>query len=61
MLGWAITFLAIALIAAAFGFGGVTSASVGIAPVLFFVFLALSITAVITKAVRDRSQIETRG
>jgi uncharacterized membrane protein YtjA (UPF0391 family) len=39
MLGWAFTFLVIALIAAALGFGGVAGAATGIAKILFFVFL----------------------
>jgi uncharacterized membrane protein YtjA (UPF0391 family) len=39
MLGWAVTFLIIALIAAVFGFGGIAAASAGIAKLLFFVFL----------------------
>jgi uncharacterized membrane protein YtjA (UPF0391 family) len=43
MLGWAITFLIIALIAAVFGFGGIAAASAGIAKVLFFVFLVMCI------------------
>lgn len=39
MLSWALTFLVIALIAAALGFGGVAGAATGIAKILFFVFL----------------------
>ena len=39
MLGWAITFLIIALVAAALGFGGIAGAATGIAKILFFVFL----------------------
>ena len=36
MLGWAVTFVIIALIAAVLGFGGVAAASAGIAKFLFF-------------------------
>jgi uncharacterized membrane protein YtjA (UPF0391 family) len=36
MLGWAVTFLIIALVAAVFGFGGIAAASAGIAKFLFF-------------------------
>lgn len=43
MLGWALTFLVIALIAGALGFGGVAGAATGIAKILFFVFLILFI------------------
>ena len=41
LLGWALIFLVVAIIAAAFGFGGIASASVGIARTLFFVFLVI--------------------
>jgi len=43
MLGWAVTFLIIALIAAVLGFGGIAAASAGIAKVLFFVFLVMCV------------------
>jgi uncharacterized membrane protein YtjA (UPF0391 family) len=39
MLRWALGFLIVAIIAAMLGFGGVASASAGIAKVLFFIFL----------------------
>ncbi len=55
MLGWALTFLVVALIAALFGFGGIASASAGIAQLLFFVFIALFVIAIIANAVRGRS------
>jgi uncharacterized membrane protein YtjA (UPF0391 family) len=41
MLGWALTFLVVAIIAAFFGFGGIAIASAGIAKILFFVFVVL--------------------
>lgn len=47
MLSWAITFLIIALIAAILGFGGIAGTAVGIAKILFFVFLALFIISLI--------------
>jgi uncharacterized membrane protein YtjA (UPF0391 family) len=43
MLGWAITFLIIALVAAVFGFGGIAVASAGIAKFLFFLFLVMCV------------------
>ena len=43
MLRWAIIFLVIALIAALFGFGGISSAATGIAMILFWVFLAITV------------------
>lgn len=41
MLNWAVTFLVIALLAALFGFAGIVGAAVGIAKLLFFIFIAL--------------------
>jgi uncharacterized membrane protein YtjA (UPF0391 family) len=43
MLGWAVTFLIIALIAAVLGFGGIAAASAGIAKLLFVVFLVMCV------------------
>ncbi|HEY9250519.1 MAG TPA: DUF1328 domain-containing protein [Rariglobus sp.] len=47
MLSWSVTFLLIALIAAALGFGGIAGTAVGIAKVLFFVFIVLFIVSLI--------------
>ncbi len=47
MLGWALTFLVIALIAAALGFGGVAGAAAGIAKIIFFVFLVLLLVSLV--------------
>jgi uncharacterized membrane protein YtjA (UPF0391 family) len=55
MLSWAIGFLVIAIVAALFGFGGVASASAGIAQILFFVFIALFVIALIANALRGRA------
>jgi Protein of unknown function (DUF1328). len=52
MLGWALTFFVIAIIAAVFGFGGIASASAGIAKILFFIFLALFVIALLARALR---------
>jgi len=52
MLGWALTFLVIALIAAAFGFGGVAGTATSIAQVLFFVFLVLFLISLIVPRLR---------
>ena len=40
-------------VAAVFGFGGIASASAGIAQILFFVFLVLFLGALIMRAVRS--------
>lgn len=57
MLGWAVTFLVIALIAAFFGWSGVAAASAGIAQILFFVFLVLFIVAMVARAARGRPPV----
>jgi len=41
MLRWALMFLVLGLIAAAFGFTGIAGASIGIAKFLFFLFIAI--------------------
>ena len=41
MLGWALTFLIVALVAAILGFGGIAGAAVGIAKIIFFVAIVL--------------------
>ncbi|MFW5661884.1 MAG: DUF1328 domain-containing protein [Oceanicaulis sp.] len=55
MLRLAIAFFVIALIAALFGFGGIASASAGIAQILFFIFLVLFVLALIVGLFRGRS------
>jgi uncharacterized membrane protein YtjA (UPF0391 family) len=45
MLYWALVFFVVALIAGALGFGGVASASAGIAQVLFVIFLILFVVS----------------
>jgi uncharacterized membrane protein YtjA (UPF0391 family) len=57
MLGWALTFLIIALIAAAFGFGGIAGAAIGIAKILFFVFIVLFVLALIFGMFRGRRPV----
>jgi uncharacterized membrane protein YtjA (UPF0391 family) len=47
MLGWAVVFLIIALVAAVFGFGGIAVAAAGIAKLLFFIFLVLFIISLL--------------
>jgi len=52
MLGWAVTFFLVAIIAAVFGFGGIASGAVGIAKILFFLFLLGFIISLILGVVR---------
>lgn len=47
MLRWAVGFFIVALIAAAFGFLGVATAAVGVARLLFYVFLILFLVSLI--------------
>ncbi|MGD9965904.1 MAG: DUF1328 domain-containing protein [Hyphomonadaceae bacterium] len=47
MLSWALIFFVVAIIAAVFGFGGIASASAGVAQVLFFLFLVLFVVSLI--------------
>ncbi|MDX5359612.1 MAG: DUF1328 domain-containing protein [Rhodobacterales bacterium] len=57
MLGWAITFLIVALIAGVLGFGGIAGTSVGIAKVLFFIFIILFVVSLIARAIRGRPPV----
>jgi|TARA_B110000211_G_C13938458_1_gene490502 uncharacterized membrane protein YtjA (UPF0391 family) len=41
MLHWALVFFIVSIVAALFGFGGIASSAVGIAKVLFFIFIVL--------------------
>ncbi|MDY0744078.1 DUF1328 domain-containing protein [Paucibacter sp. R3-3] len=52
MLHYTIVFLVIALIAALFGFGGIAAGAVGIAKLLFFVFIAMAVASFIVGLVR---------
>jgi uncharacterized membrane protein YtjA (UPF0391 family) len=45
MLYWAAIFFVIALVAAIFGFGGIAASAVGVAKILFFVFLVLALVS----------------
>jgi uncharacterized membrane protein YtjA (UPF0391 family) len=55
MLSWALTFLVVALIAAALGFGGIAGTSAGIAQILFFIFLALFVISMVARLINGRS------
>ena len=54
MLGWAITFLVVALIAAVLGFTGVAAISVEIAQLLVVIFLVRFAATLIIRMVRSR-------
>lgn len=57
MLGWAVTFLIVALIAGVLGFGGIAGTSVGIAKVLFFIFIILFVVSLVARAVKGRPPV----
>jgi uncharacterized membrane protein YtjA (UPF0391 family) len=52
MLNLVVTLLIIALVAAVLGFGGIASAAVGLAKVIFFVVLLLFLIAVLAGSLR---------
>jgi uncharacterized membrane protein YtjA (UPF0391 family) len=55
MLGWALTFLVIALIAAVLGFGGIAGFAVEIAKIIFFVAIILFVISAVVALIRGRS------
>jgi len=54
MLGWAVTFLLIALIAAFLGFGGIAIVSIELAKIVFFVAIILFAISAIIGLLRGR-------
>jgi uncharacterized membrane protein YtjA (UPF0391 family) len=56
MLGWALTFLVIAIIAGVLGFGGIAGASASIAQILFFIFLVLLVISLVMHFVRGAAR-----
>ena len=55
MLGWAITFLLVALIAAALGFGGIAGVAIEAAKLVFVVALILFLISGVMALVRGRA------
>ena len=60
MLGWALTFLVVALIAGVLGFTSVAGAAMGVAKILFFVFLVLFVVSLVMHLVRGRGVLRPR-
>jgi uncharacterized membrane protein YtjA (UPF0391 family) len=54
MLGWALTFLVVALIAGVLGFTTIAGASMAIAKIIFFVFLVLFLVSLVAHFMRGR-------
>ena len=55
MLGWALTFLVIALVAGVLGFGGIAIISIEMAKIIFFVAIVLFLVSLILGFRRGRS------
>jgi uncharacterized membrane protein YtjA (UPF0391 family) len=55
MLGWALTFLIVALVAAILGFGGIAGFAVEIAKIIFFVAIVLFAISAVVGLMRGRS------
>jgi uncharacterized membrane protein YtjA (UPF0391 family) len=54
VLGWVVTFLIVALIAALLGFGGIAGASIEIAKVIFFIAIIVFVVSLIFGAIGGR-------
>lgn len=52
MLGWAVTFLVVALVAALLGFGMIAGVAIGAAKIVFFVAIVLFAISVIASLMR---------
>jgi uncharacterized membrane protein YtjA (UPF0391 family) len=57
MLGWAVTFLIIALSAAILGFGGIAGIAVEAAKIVFFVAIVLFVVSAIAGVLRGRRSV----
>ncbi len=55
MLGWAVTFLIVALVAAVLGFGGIAGTAIEAAKIVFFVAVILFAISALVGLVRGRS------
>jgi uncharacterized membrane protein YtjA (UPF0391 family) len=55
MIGWAITFLLIALVAAVLGFGGIAGVAIELAKIVFFVAIILFVIAAVVGVARGRA------
>ena len=51
MLAWTVIFLIIALIAGVLGFGGIAGVAVGVARVLFFIFIVLFVASLVLRLI----------
>ena len=61
MLRWAVIFLVVSLVAALFGFTGISAAAAGMAKILFYIFLILFLVALIGGLAFVQSQTGCAG
>lgn len=54
MLGWALFFFILAIVASIFGFGGMAAAFASVAKILFFVFIVLFLVTLFLGLVKGR-------
>lgn len=54
MLHWAVTFFIIAILAAFFGFGGISTTAAGIAQTLFYLFLVVFVVTLVAGLLTGR-------
>ena len=57
MIGWALTFLLVALVAAVFGFGGIAGTTIEFAKLIFFVAIGLFAISAVFGLIRGRSPL----
>jgi len=57
MLGWAVVFLIIALIAGLLCFGGIASASIEMAKIIFFIAVVLFLVSAVIGLARRRTRV----
>jgi uncharacterized membrane protein YtjA (UPF0391 family) len=55
MIGWAVTFLIVALIAAVLGFGGIAGVAIEAAKLVFFVAIILFLISAVVAMLRGRT------
>ncbi|MBQ1543488.1 DUF1328 domain-containing protein [Caulobacter sp. CCUG 60055] len=55
MLRWALIFLVVALVAAVLGFTTIAGAAIGVAKILFYIFVILFLVSLVMHLVRGRT------
>lgn len=60
MLYWAVVFFVVSLVSGLFGFGNVSSATAGIAQILFYVFMIFFVVTLVAGLVGDGSSTRRR-